>query len=180
MTETRRESETDLWQGEISTSLRAKVYNRAAALGYCVEKYLRHIYDRDSVLQIDQGIAVIVMAWVPLWLLMIALSFSPQGKDLLVHLGSDSSAALVFVAMLLVMCAVAAFGATALISTWLYPRLAFDRPHHYWRRWPEIPKTIALNDVETEDVIVSARGPILAAIGLPIALLVTASFTDLE
>ena len=103
----------------------------------------------------------------------------PQGKDLLVHLGSDSLAALVFVAMLSIMYAVAAFGATALIAAWLYPRLAFDRQHPYWFYWPELPQGITpLNDVETEDVIVSSRPPILVAIGLPV--LVITPFTLLE
>ena len=177
MTETRDKNTIIMADPRISAGLLKRLCQRAGALDFSLEKYLSQIHDTDSILQVDRGIAAIFMAWAPLWVLMIALAFSPQGKDLLAQLSSDSTAALKFIAMLVVLCVVATFGATALIAAWLYPRLGFERPYLYW---PTIPDSARrLNDVEIDDVLRSARAPIVVAIGIPIALLATASFTPL-
>jgi len=162
---------------EISAGLLQKLLQRAGSLDFSLNRYLSNLHDSDSILQIDRGIAAIFMAWAPLWLLMVALAFSPQGKDLLAQLSSDSISAVKFIGMLIILCAVATFGATALIAAWLYPRLGFQRPYLYR---PIIPDTARkLDNLESDDVLRAARAPIVVAIGMPIALLATASFTPL-
>jgi Patatin-like phospholipase len=171
-----RENKTAEWI--VRKEIQDEICQRATSLNLSVEDYLKHIHKSDSILQIDRGIFAIVMAWTPLWLLMIALAFSPQGKDLLVRVTSDSQAAVLFVAMLIVLCGIAAWGASALVAAWLYPRLGFGRPSLYR---PRIPKEATpLSPDEMRDVISAAEGPILLAIGIPIAGLATAAFVPLE
>jgi hypothetical protein len=160
-------------QCTVNAELQKEIFRRATSLDLSVRDYLEHIHKTDSVLQIDKGILAIVMAWAPLWLLIIALAFSPQGKDLLVHLSSDFQATALFVAMLIVLCGIATWGASALVAAWLYSRLGFDRPYLFW---PKIPEDVRqLSDDEIRDVISAARPPILFTIGIPIAVLATAA-----
>src|SRR5262249_41480420 len=171
-----RENKTAEWI--VRKEIQDEICQRATSLNLSVEDYLKHIHKSDSILQIDRGILAIVMAWAPLWLLMIALAFSPQGKDLLVRVTWDSQAAVLFVAMLIVLCGIAAWGASALVAAWLYPRLGLDRPSLYR---PRIPKEATpLSPDEIRDVISAAGAPILLAIGIPIAGLATAAFVPLE
>jgi hypothetical protein len=69
--------------------LKDAIRQRARSLGASVENYIQTIHNADHILNIDRAIIAIVMVWIPLLVLLTALSLSPQGDDLLYQLRTN-------------------------------------------------------------------------------------------
>ena len=138
--------------------LQKRIAERADSLGKSFEEYLAMLFTRDTTLRVDGGIAAIWIIWVPLWALLFALAFSPQGIDLLAHMNHDIVAARYFICAVIIFCLFATCIATAMIGAWHFEHLTKFRR----QLLPKFERVVVYR---------SAFPPILLAIGLPLAIL---------
>ena len=98
------------------------VARRADSLGLDLNSYLTGLHLDDRTLEFDRAIVATIVAWFPVVALMVALAFTPQGKDSLAEVSGYLAA--IFLVLLVVLDVVSTIFSTNLVTAWFFPRIA--------------------------------------------------------
>jgi len=159
----------------VRAELYKKLSERSASLRTSFHNHLHTIHEVDKTLEIDRAAFTTFVIWVPILILLIALVFSPQGRDLLELFSSSARARTFLLLILAVLDVVATIFATTLISLWFFPRLKEDAQIGFF--FPSFaPKQLGLEMRERRDVLRAASIPNLIVIAFPISCISMASF----